>query len=390
MKKLVGFGLAALMLSLCAVGCDDDDEEDESPSTNQSASPSNQGGTTRTSSDTELIRDPVEDSFTVEAPKGWYNKAYSTRIFDIHRQVVTCVSPNSDTVIFLGDPNMPQYWNPATANPVTHEWAKVNPMQKIEAYKPATQYFKEYATKKFGKLGNFSISRTELREDAIASIAAKLAERGIQTRAVEIVEVYFSYDEKGKQMSGLLSGSTIDYGNFWIAMVAGISTQGKVEDYKPMMEKLGSSLIVLPEWTAKQQAKHEQIMEQIRVATAQQAQRHANNMNWIQDSAQRHQKRMQAIWAQGDASMNAYYKRSAASDLQHQNFLNTINEESTVVNSSGQAFQVDNKYDRYYVNKNDPSKYVGGDIRLDHDKLGALGVNPNDYEEVKIRSASGN
>jgi hypothetical protein len=88
--------------------------------------------------------------------------------------------------------------------------------------------------------------------------------------------------------------------------------------------------------------------------------------------------------------MKAYYARSASSDLQHQNFLNYINEESTVVNSSGQAFQVDNKYDRYYINKNDPNKYVGGDIRLDHDKLGSLGVNPDDYEEVKIRRASGN
>ncbi|HLP00328.1 MAG TPA: hypothetical protein VK171_17155 [Fimbriimonas sp.] len=389
MKKLVGFGLAALMLSMCMVGCDDDDEEEETSSTNQTASAGG-GGVSQSTSDTELIRDPVEDSFTVEAPKGWYNKAYSTRIFDIHRQVVTCVSPNSDTVIFLGDPNMPQYWDPAHANPVTYEWAKVNPMQKIEPYRPATEYFREYATKKFGKLGNFEISRTEMREDVMERMATKLAEKGIQTKTVEIVEVYFSYDDKGKKMSGLLSGSTIDYGQFWIAMVGGLSTAGKVEDYKPMMEKLSASLIVLPEWTAKQQAKHEEIMEQIRVATARQAQRHANNMNWIQDSAQRHQKRMQAIWAQGDASMNAYYKRSAASDLQHQNFLNTINEESTVVNSSGQAFQVDNKYDRYYINKNDPSKYVGGDIRLDHDKLGALGVNPNDYEEVKIRSASGN
>jgi hypothetical protein len=55
------------------------------------------------------------------------------------------------------------------------------------------------------------------------------------------------------------------------------------------------------------------------------------------------------------------------------------------VNPSGQAFQVDNSHQRYFVNKNDRT-YIGTDSTTNLDDLRSkIGINPDDYEEVKIK-----
>jgi hypothetical protein len=111
---------------------------------------------------------------------------------------------------------------------------------------------------------------------------------------------------------------------------------------------------------------------------------HNQNMAWIQQSAQRHQQRMQAIQAQGDASTRAFNDRMASMDSSHRGFLNYINDENTVVGSSGKVLQVDNGYQRYFVHKTN-NTYVGGDITMDLDKLRKFNLNPDDYEEVKVK-----
>ena len=65
---------------------------------------------------------------------------------------------------------------------------------------------------------------------------------------------------------------------------------------------------------------------------------------------------MEAIWAQGDASMQSYYNRMDSMEHTQRDFLNYINEEETV---SG------------YVNF--------GDARLRQ-----LGLNPSDDEQVTV------
>ena len=92
---------------------------------------------------------------------------------------------------------------------------------------------------------------------------------------------------------------------------------------------------------------------------------------------------MEAIWAAGDASMAAYYERMDAMDYTQMQFLNYINEENTVATSSGQNFQVDNSYDRYWLNPS-TGAYVGGDINFGDSQLRELGLNPSDYEEVQV------
>jgi hypothetical protein len=169
-----------------------------------------------------------------------------------------------------------------------------------------------------------------------------------------------------------------------VVTVTGISTTGEPEDYLDMVNAMGRSRVMDQQWQAEQQRKHEAQMAQIAEFGRQMTERHNQNMAWIQRSAAAHQQRMQAIWSANDASVQAFNDRMSAGDVQQQRFLNYINDENTVVTPAGQSMQVDNSYQRYYVNRND-NTYVGGDITMDPDKLRSLGLNPDDYVEAKIR-----
>lgn len=365
MKRISLFGLA--LVAGILVGCGSDSETGDSGEKISSEQ-------TQPTTNFELVKDPVEGAFSVSVPVGWYNRAYSERIHTIMREVVTCVSPNNDTVLFFGDPHMPQYWNPDQANDFTRAAVNSNPIMKLEHVRPADEFFAEYAKNKFGHLEGFQAEPPVYSADTHKHIGELLARHNL-TANVDVIELPFTYRDKGKEVSALLIGQILDFGAFWLPNVAGISTTGNAYDFFPMLLAIGKTHTPDPEWQAKQQAIHEQKMAQIR----------QNSSDWIQQSAQRHQARMKALWAANDARVQSFYERSAASDRQHQGFINSINGEHTVVNSSGQTWQVDNSYDKYYVNKNDNS-YVGGDIRLDPDELRRRGLNPDDYQEVKIRN----
>jgi len=70
-------------------------------------------------------------------------------------------------------------------------------------------------------------------------------------------------------------------------------------------------------------------------------------------------------------------------DVQHRQFLNYINDENTVQNTSGQTFQVDDGYNRYWMNTVD-NAYAGGDINFGESQLVAMGLDPGTYEEVQM------
>ena len=389
MTTLIGF---APILMLGLMGCSAPQSQN-SPAPTSSAAPeaviqAQKTAPSKAPTEYVTISDPVENCFTVQVPKGWYNRGYSARIYDIHREVVTSVSPNSDTVLFTGDPSVPQYWSPDTGNPVIEQVCELSPFMELARYQPANDYFPIYAKKKFGKLTNFKITGVQPNAKVFGEFQRIFAEHGVQLSNGLTVDLKFTYEDKGKKMNGLLIGTTINSGPFWIVEVWGMSTSSDVETFRPTLVKIALSKKTNPEWTALQNQKHEERMAQMRAdherIMQNMNQQHAQNMQWIQASAQRHQQRMEAIWAAGDASMKSYYERSASSDLQHQSFLNYINDENTVVGSEGRVRQVDSSYQRYYIHKTN-NTYVGGDIRFNEDSIRRLGLNPDDYEEAKIR-----
>lgn len=334
---------------------------------------------------TDLVTmvDPVENAYSMGMPKGWHNRTYSARVFDIHSMVTTSVSPDGSVLLFSGDPGIPQYWNPAAATPVHYDMARVHPRMKIEPFVPATVYFPAYVKRKFGNLPDFKLISTETDAEAEQKLRKRFAEAGLRV-ATTVANVAFSYTDGGKPMNALIIGTTSDNGSFWVVTVTGITARGDPKQYLPMIEAMGRSYQANPAWQAEQNQKHQLRMAQIQEFGRQLTAQHHRNMAAIQQSAQLHQQRMQAIQAQGDASMKSYYDRMAAGDTQHRNFLNYINDENTVVDSSGKSFQVDNSYQRYFMHKRNHT-YVGGDLRMDVDSLRSLGLNPDDYEEVKLK-----
>ncbi|CAN5543449.1 hypothetical protein BH11ARM1_BH11ARM1_15670 [soil metagenome] len=333
------------------------------------------------------VKDPVEYAFSMQMPKGWKNMAYLSRIYDNFRVVDTAVSPDGGTVLFSGDPKMPNYTPPQFASNVHEMWAKISPMYAIAPYEEAESYFKKYVDRKFSKLPGFKIVSVDDDPDGAQKTVEALRKYGMQSE-VTAAKIRFDYTDKGRKMHTVVNGVTVNNGQTWTPEVNGISSNGNPDDYIPMMEAMGASKKVNPAWQQQQQTKAQQGMQQIQQFGDMLTQQHNENMAWIQRSAALHQQRMDAIHAQGDASMKAYYDRDASSDVQQRNFLNYINDESTVVNSSGKSFQVDNSYQTYFINKS-TQKYIGGDSHMTVDDLRKFGLNPDDYEATKIKTNSG-
>lgn len=387
MISLKGLILLAVASAL-VYGCSKGDNPTASSGAASNVSSDAEGNSTEiTPPATEFVTltDPVENAYTIDMPKGWSNRTYTARVGEIASQVDTTISPNGSVLIFAGDPYMGQYWNPDQANEMTYLAAKYNPAMKIEPFRPASEFFPDYVQNKFGKLPDFQITSSEDKPEIASQLQAKFDEKGMTMQAT-CAEVRFTYTDNGKPMQALIQGFSSNGGAFWVNTVVGVTTWkgGKPESYMDMINAMARTRKMSPEWQQAQQRKHEQTMAQIQQFGDQMTAQHNANMNWIQQSAASHQQRMQAIWSANDASMRSFNERMASSDAQHSRFLNYINDENTVIGPSGKSMQVDNSYQRYYVNKND-NTYIGGDITMDQDKLRSLGLNPDDYEEAKIK-----
>lgn len=330
------------------------------------------------------ISDPANGAFSVDVPVGWDNLAYSTVDGQIHREVVNSVSPDGKTVVFLGDPKIPSYWEPATADDITRQFAEWLPTMDLAPYTPAPQYYEDYVHRKFGGLPGFSLDRVERNTAVEESGRRQFAEAGVPIAALDAANVSFSYtDADGTPIQALVSGQTVGGDGFWNTDVVGLATDGTVEDYLPMVQAIAKSKQTSQAFIDGQNQRHQQTMAMIQERTEAMTRQHQANMAWIQDSANAHQQRMESIWAANDASVAGFYDRMAAGDVDQRQFLNSINDESTVQSSGGQKFQVDSSYQRYWV---DPTtgRYAGGDINFGESQLRELGLDPSAYEEVQI------
>ncbi len=330
------------------------------------------------------VTDPVNGAFDVDVPVGWDNLLYSTVDGTVHHEVVSSVSPDGGTVLFVGDPKIPSYWNPDTADEITSNFADWLESMDLAYYDAAPSYFETYVRDKFGDLEGFEITSIEQNATTEQSLASQFAAAGLQAQNIDAADVRFRFvDGNGTPTSAIVIGTTINSGQFWSADVVGLASNAEVDDYLPMLSTITKSKQTRQDFTAKQNQRHQETMAMIQRRTEEMTAGHNARMQWIQDSANAHQQRMQSIWAANDASVAGFYDRMESGDVQQRQFLNYINEENTVQSSGGQKFQVDSSYQRYWL---DPStgKYAGGDINFGESQLRELGLNPSDYEEVPI------
>ncbi len=330
---------------------------------------------------TVTMRDPVEDSFTVEVPEGWDSVAYSSGAFDVHRNVVSSVSPDGKTVMFVGDPRIPFYWDPAGVTDIFRKTVDAFDFYEIQTYQPSEVFMPQYVTRKFGDLPDFEITSVAPEPELLAQIEQGLIQgAGFSASAAE---VRFTYVASGATIHAIVVGWALNGGTAWTTDVYGVATDRNPDDYRDMLDAMAGSVTTTPEWAARSQANHEQTMAQIQAFGEELTRQHNANMAWIAQSAAAHQSRMEAIWAQGDASMQNYYDRMDSMDHTQRDFLNYINEEETVTGGSTGTRQVATGATNYWVNKYDGT-YVGGDINFDEGQLREIGLNPNDYEQVTV------
>jgi hypothetical protein len=90
-----------------------------------------------------------------------------------------------------------------------------------------------------------------------------------------------------------------------------------------------------------------------------------------------------AAWQSQQAAQDAaHHAQVHSSDDAHRRFLNAITEERTVIDSEGNTHQVADGYDRYFRRRSDGA-WIG--TRDQRDLRDVPGVNPDDYEEAKIK-----
>ena len=365
------------------MGCDDDDDDTV---TGEAASVTTASDSSRSAvgAEWETKTDPVERAFTIELPKGWKNDAYLKRNGLITHTIATSASPDGSAALFYGDPKMPHFVEPSSGLPSNPN----DPMMRLQSYTPAESFLPGYLKNRFGKLPGFQITTVSAEPELVQKNRDSAQKFGVSLTQLHSVSVAFDYKEGETVRHGKVYGTTYSIGIVWMASVAGIVSNDDPQRHKETLFHVLDSQKTLPEWkeqervaAADRQRQHERVMAQIALGTEQLKRNHQNNMGTLNGMAARHQLRMDAIHAAGDASMAAYKARDLASDNNHRGFLNYITEENTVGTSSGRTFQVENKYERYYINKND-SSYIGlkGGTSLND----LSGVNPGDYEEAKV------
>jgi hypothetical protein len=359
------------------------------------------------------LTDPNEGAFTIFLPQGWQNQAYLVRPHGAPRSVVTALSPGGETLLFFGDPQMPSFSLPTPEMYPGHPLANLNPMMQVHPYVPAEPFFLHYIQQRYGHAPGFRVIGAEPCPEMERAARADARKHGMDA-GVTAVTVSFQYEEGGRTVRTRLHGLTMSMMQVWVADVCGIrSTDENPARWDGLLFHIGRSRQTNPHWQQMQNQAHVQKMNQIhwdhQNAMQQMQQNHQNNMAWIQNSAESHQARMDSLHAQADAQVQGWYAQQNASDAAHRNFMDTltgqntvgpnaaggedfshrrflnyITEQETVVGQDGASYQVEAGYDRYFRHKRNDT-YVGADAHTSLDDLRKRGLNPDDYEEVRIR-----
>ena len=366
------------------------------------------------------VTDPNEGAFTVQLPRDWQNQAHMLRPHGTPRSMVTSQSPDGAVFLFLGDPQLPAFTVPTPGMYGGFPMPNLDPMSQVHPYVPAEPFFQGQLQQRYGHMPGYRILGSTPCPDREQEAVAEAQRNGVNAYATAC-SLSFEY-AAGTASHGLvrgrLHGLTVCYGTIWVPDVGGVLTSDGSDpaDYDGLWFRISKTCRTNPQWQQLQNQGHAQKMAQIQMnhqsAMHQLQSNHQQNMGGIQQSAQSHQARMDAINAAGDAQLQGWYNQQTAGDAAHQDFMNTlhaqntampgaagggeedfshrrfvnyVSEQETVVGADGATYQVETGHERYFRHKHD-NTYVGADSTTERDDLQArFGVNPDDYEEVRIK-----
>jgi len=343
----------------------------------------------------ETIHD-AEQVFTLAMPRGWRNRAWVKSDGPVPHQLATAESPSGETALFLGDPTIPQFIEPAAAMYGSPPGAVARPYTSIEHFLPA------YAQHRFGGLPGFRLGAMAPSPELFQLVGQAVQRAGAAQAWITAGRLAFSFDEGPRRVQALLFGSSTSFRPVWLVQVHGISTVGDPEAFAPALLEMLASLRTNPavlqryrQERAQSAARHQATMEMLNQGAAILQSNHQQNMATLQGMASSHQAHMASLHESHDAHNAAWQSQQAAqaaahhaqvhtsdSDNAHRRFLNSIAEERTVIDGEGNTYQVADGYDRYFRRRSDGA-WIG--TRDHHDLREIPGVNPGDYEEVKIK-----
>jgi len=341
----------------------------------------------------ETVQD-AEQVFTVSMPRGWRNRAWFKSEGTVPYQLVTAASPGGETALFLGDPTIPQFIEPAAVTFSPPPGAVVQPYTSIEHFLPA------YAQHRFGGLPGFRLGAMAPSPELFQLISQVAQRSGAGRVWITAGRLAFSFDEGPRRVRALVFGASTSFGQVWMAEAYGISTVGEPEAFAPALLEMLASRRTNPavvqrqlQERARSAAQHQATMAMLDQGAAMLRANHQQNMQVLQGMASSHQAHMASLHASHDAHNAAWQSQQAAQDAAHhaqvhapddahRRFLNMISEERTVIDSEGHTHQVADGYDRYFRRRSDGA-WIG--TRDQRDLRGIPGVNPDDYDEMKIK-----
>lgn len=344
----------------------------------------------------ELVYEPHERAFSLLMPVGWTNQAHLQREHSLNRILASAISPDKHTLIYLGDPRLPNFQEP---NPYLGSMS-FSPMVQVQPFTPADRFFGDYVRQCFGRAPGFAIAEATACPEMTPAVATQRPGAVITTTTIA-----FRHIHNGTPMECRLFGATIGWNGMWVVEVATASTAGALDPLTPLVLRMLTSRTFDPRYVAAVQQRHEHIM-----AVGRQQNDFINQMTHLQTQA--HQQRMHDIAAAGaantqmhndrmaqhdasfqswsdrqvqsDAAQSHWIARQTVDDNMQQARINALREEHTVAGHDGSTYQVDSHHERYYVNKRD-NTYIGTGATTEHaDLRRTFGVNPDDFEEVKI------
>lgn len=336
------------------------------------------------------VSDQVEQAFTANVPEGWKNEVYLSRIHNTPRCIVAATSPDGTVTLSIGDPYMPGFMPPNPMIDHTNPMMNMNPMMQVAHYTPADQFFQYYLQQKFGQVPGFKMHRMERAQD-FGQVYYEMNTKSGRQVTVTDVRIFFEFMYENKTCQALINGATINMGIAWSAEVCGILGAEKPEQYSPLLLEMVKSCKINPAWNQQQQMMHQQTMSNMQTNHQNQLmnwnvmnQNHNMNMQTMQNSFNAHNQ----MWASNqqtiDSNFQSWQNQQASIDHMHGQSVNAIKGEHTVMNQSGNTFQVDNSYEKYFMNKHN-NTYIGTHSTTNLQDLNqSHGVNPDDYEEVKI------
>lgn len=329
------------------------------------------------------VADMMENSFSIAMPAGWTNAALLHRTHQSPRALVTSVSPDKNTVIYLGDPRLPVYTVPGSGFEEPYRQFNMKYPYQVAPAVSAETYFSDYLRQHFGNMEGFRITE-KFDNHAILEQQKKEMAKLTMNVGVTNASYRFAYTSKGRTIHGELNGTVINMGKMWIPEVSGFCTAGDPKEVAAMMIRMGQSKATNPKWQEAQNAQHQQTMANIQQNTQRMTQQHQQRMADIQRSAAAHQQRMADLQQAADARNEQWRRNQQAQDVQHEKFLNVIKGEHTVQDSEGNTYQVDNSQEKYFIDKTN-NTYIGTDATKTLDDLRELKhINIDNFEQVQI------